>query len=835
MSDFDSLVSAFKRLGLSDDKAAETAKNSKISPVLYDAFCIAQGDSSEISKSTGSLLYNLSTTITPEAKVHFNFLCGEIIKGNLSSSDQISGISLQAIKYCKKAAPEETYPDFKIFCGIGVFIDDSTISTKISGFLKENKEKLESDRYKVLGLFLSKIRQDPELRWAKAEKIKTSLESQVLELLGPKDERDIPVKGKAKKTPKTSTSVDSNVPIPKPKQHQKYTPASFESMFSEGDISRLHKSGENPQISPEILKKHLEFTKGKVITRFPPEPNGFLHIGHAKAINVNFGYAEYHNGKCNLRYDDTNPETEEVQYLDSILEAVRWLGFTPDKILYASDYFDQLYNLAIILIEKGLAYVCHCTAEKMFEDRGGDSNGPRVACEHRDRSVESSLLEFQKMKDGRYKSGEAILRMKMDLEDGNPQMWDLVAYRIIYSTHHRTGDKWCIYPTYDFAHCLCDSIENITHSLCTTEFVQSRKSYYWLCDAVEVYKPVQWEYGRLSVTNTILSKRKLLKLLENNIISSLDDPRLYTLPALRRRGVPALAINGFVRELGVTTSKTTIEVSRLENHIRDCLNSVAPRLMAVLDPIKVKLINLGKSVDLEVPFNPRDPSFGSHSVPFTDTLFIDSSDFRLEDSKDYYRLAPGKTVGLLYAPGPITCTEVIYGEDGGVLELLCKLEDGADGKPIPKPKTYIQWVPFSPKHGSPVVLDEIRLYNDLFKHSNPYDKTIVPGGFLTDINPESLVTIKSAIVETGFYDLLFKFINGEATRKEFDSKNFEELRFQFLRTGYFTVDKDTHFDSSFIETCRSVQKCGDPVLAAASNKNKLVLNRIVTLKGDPNK
>ncbi|OMJ17417.1 putative glutamine-tRNA ligase [Smittium culicis] len=828
---FDSLVSAFKKLGLTDEKAAETAKNSKLSPILYETYSLAEENNVDLNKSFGSLLYNLASTITPEAKDYLSFISKEILNGNLTSNDQVS----EAIKYCKKGNPQATYDDFKSHCGVGIVVSDAQIMSKVSEFLKANNEKLVSDRYRVLGLFLSKIRQDPELRWAKAETVKVTLETQVLEIIGPKDERDVPIKGKGKKAQKPTGQTEAKPAAPKPKVPSKYTPASFASMFSEGDISKLHKPGENPQISDKILKEHLDFIKGSVITRFPPEPNGFLHIGHAKAINVNFGYAEYHKGKCNLRYDDTNPETEEVKYLESILETVKWLGFKPDQILYASDYFDKLYELSLHLIEKGLAYVCHCTGEQIYESRGGDSMGPRVACEHRDRSVESSLLEFKKMKDGRYKAGEAILRMKMDLEDGNPQMWDLVAYRIIFASHHRTGNKWCIYPTYDFAHCLCDSIENITHSLCTTEFIQSRKSYYWLCDAVDVYKPVQWEYGRLNVTNTILSKRKLLKLLENNVISSLDDPRLYTLPALRRRGVPAIAINGFVRELGVTTSQTTIEVSRLENHIRDCLNSTAPRLMAILDPIKVKLTNVSKPTELEVPFNPRDASFGSHKIPFTDTLFIDSSDFRAVDSKDYYRLAPGKTVGLLYAPGPITCTDVVYGEDRKVIELICKFEDGADGLPIPKPKTYIQWVPYSPEHGSPVVLDELRLYNNLFKHSNPYDKSVVPDGYLSDINPESLQVIKSAVIETGIYDLISRFVNDQKTKQHFDDKNFEELRFQFLRTGYFAVDKDTLFSSSFVEACKGPQSNSVEALASTSKNNVLVLNRVVTLKEDPNK
>ncbi|KAJ1941777.1 Glutaminyl-tRNA synthetase, partial [Linderina pennispora] len=492
-------------------------------------------------------------------------------------------------------------------------------------------------------------------------------------------------------------------------------------MFAEGEISRLHKAGENPQINESLRAAHLAATGGKVVTRFPPEPNGYLHIGHAKAINVNFGYAKTHGGVCNLRYDDTNPEAEEEEYVRSILDMVRWLGFEPAQVLYSSDYFQQLYELAVKLIEAGHAYVCHCSGEEIHQQRGGEAMGPRFACPHRERPVAESLAEFQKMKDGRYAANEAILRMKMDLEDGNPQMWDLVAYRILYASHHRTGTQWCIYPTYDFTHCLCDSFENITHSLCTREFTNSRQSYYWLCDAVEVYKPVQWEYGRLNITNTVLSKRKLLKLRDDGHVTALDDPRLYTLPALRRRGVPPQAINAFVRELGVTTANTTIDVVRLENHIRDALNELAPRIMAAINPVKVVIENLPADhlEMIDVLYKPRDESFGTHKVPFTRTLYIDASDFRETDSADYYRLAPNKTVGLQNVAGPITCTDVRKNADGSISEIVCRLEDAATAA---KPKTYIQWVAESPEHGSPVRLDEVRVYDALFKHANPYDK-----------------------------------------------------------------------------------------------------------------
>ncbi|KAJ2759379.1 Glutaminyl-tRNA synthetase, partial [Coemansia nantahalensis] len=362
-------------------------------------------------------------------------------------------------------------------------------------------------RYRGQGKALGAVKKCPALQWADSARVKSEFDAQLLALLGPKDERDDPAQlKKAAAAAKKPAAVAATAT-------KGWEPVPLESMLGSGDISRLHRPGENPQIKPELTEAHVKATGGRVVTRFPPEPNGYLHIGHAKAINVNFGYAAVHGGTCNLRYDDTNPTAEEQEYVDSILDTVRWLGFEPAQVLYSSDYFQQLYELAVKLTERGLAYVCHCTGEEINEQRGGsDNRGKRFACPHRDRPVAESLAEFQKMKDGRYGESEATLRMKMDLEDGNPMMWDIIAYRIKFASHHRTGDTWCVYPTYDFTHCLCDSFENITHSLCTREFYLSRQSYYWLCDAVEVYKPVQWEYGRLQVTNTVLSKRKLLKL-----------------------------------------------------------------------------------------------------------------------------------------------------------------------------------------------------------------------------------------------------------------------------------------------------------------------------------
>ncbi|KAG0300976.1 hypothetical protein BGZ98_008726, partial [Dissophora globulifera] len=446
--------------------------------------------------------------------------------------------------------------------------------------------------------------------------------------------------------------------------------------------------------------------------------------------------------------------------------------------------------------------------------RGGPERGPRTACVHRDRPIKESLELFEKMKNGGFEEGEATLRMKMDLENGNPQFWDLVAYRVLKAHHHRTGSEWVIYPTYDYTHCLVDSFENITHSLCTVEFTQSRPSYYWLCDALEVYKPVQWEYGRLNITNTILSKRKIAELVKKGHVFDWDDPRLFTLPAIRRRGVPPQAINNFVHTLGVTKSDTVIEVSKLDAFVRDYLNETAPRLMGVFNPIKVVIENLpvGHEELLTVQNKPRDPSMGEHTVPFTREVWIDGSDFREVDDKDFFRLAPGKTVGLLNVPCPITCTKVVKDASGKVLELIARYEDAPGFK---RPKTYIQWVAESPKHGSPVRVDEVRLFDRLFNHANPQDKREVPGGYLSDVNAQSLSIEKGALVEVGLWDIMDRWAKSSESKTDF-----EAMRFQLTRIGYFCVDKESDLGDFAGKTGVSLK---DAV-------KKIVLNRTVSLQ-----
>lgn len=549
-----------------------------------------------------------------------------------------------------------------------------------------------------------------------------------------------------------------------------------------GEALKFHKPGENFKtegyvVTPktmDLLQKHLEITEGQIRTRFPPEPNGILHIGHAKAINFNFGYAKANNGICFLRYDDTNPEKEEEKYFTAIKDMVEWLGYKPYAVTHASDNFQQLYDLAVDLIRRGQAYICHQKGEEL---KG--HNAPPSPW--RDRPVEESLVLFERMKKGLFAEGEATLRMKMVMEDGK---MDPVAYRIKYTPHHRTGDEWCIYPTYDYTHCLCDSIENITHSLCTKEFQARRSSYYWLCNALDVYCPVQWEYGRLNLTYTVVSKRKIIKLVETGTVRDWDDPRLFTLTALRRRGFPPEAINNFCARVGVTVSKTTTEPHLLESCVRDVLNDTAPRVMAVLEPLKVTITNLPDNfkLDIQVPDFPANEAKGSHTVPFTRTVYIEQTDFREVMEKGYKRLTPQQPVGLRHAGYVISVQKVIKDAQGKVVELevTCCSTENAE-----KPKAFIHWV------SQPLVC-EMRLYERLFLHKHPEDTSEVPNGFLSDINPNSLQVITSALVDTS--------VKGA---KVFD-------KFQFERVGYFSMDPD-------------------------STADKLVFNRTVTLKEDPGK
>ena len=535
----------------------------------------------------------------------------------------------------------------------------------------------------------------------------------------------------------------------------------------------------------EIVEEDLQSGRHTtVVTRFPPEPNGYLHIGHAKSICLNFGVAGEYGGRCNLRFDDTNPEKEEAEYARAIIEDVRWLGFefAGGEPLHASDYFDQLYEWAEVLIRDGKAYVDSLTAEEMREHRGTLTE-PGKESPYRNRGVEENLDLFRRMRAGEFPDGAHVLRAKIDMASPNINMRDPVLYRIRHEDHHRTGGKWCIYPMYDFAHPPSDAIEHVTHSLCTLEFEAHRPLYDWLIDNLPVpSRPRQIEFARLNLNYTVMSKRKLLRLVADGHVRGWDDPRMPTIAGLRRRGYTPAAIRNFAERVGVAKRENVIDVGFLEFCVREDLNKTAPRVMGVLDPLRVVIENYpeGESETLDTPNNPEDPSMGTRRVPFSRVVYIERDDFLEEPPKKFFRLAPGREVRLRSAYF-ITCTSVVKDDSGKIVELRATYDPATRGGDAPdgrRPKATLHWV--SAEHA----LDcEVRLYDRLFNAEDPE----VGGDFLAHLNPKSLEVIEHAKLEPT--------VAGAAPLS----------RYQFERLGYFCVDSD-------------------------SSAERLVFNRTATLK-----
>ncbi len=521
----------------------------------------------------------------------------------------------------------------------------------------------------------------------------------------------------------------------------------------------------------EIIEEDLRSGRyDRVHTRFPPEPNGYLHIGHAKSIYLNFTLAEKYNGLCNLRFDDTNPVKEEQEYIDAIKEDVRWLGFDwEDREYYASDYFEQLYQWAEELIKKGKAYVDDLTPEQIREYRGTLTE-PGKESPYRNRSVEENLDLFRRMRAGEFPDGSRTLRAKIDMASPNLNMRDPVMYRILHATHHRTGDKWCIYPMYDWAHGQSDSIEGITHSICTLEFEDHRPLYNWFLEQLGIHHPRQVEFARLNLSYTVLSKRKLIELVQGGYVNGWDDPRMPTISGMRRRGYTPEAIRDFCERIGVAKADSIVDIALLEHCVRDDLNKRAPRVMAVLNPVKVVITNYpeGQTEMVEAVNNPEDASAGTRQVPFSRVLYIERDDFRETPPKKFYRLAPGREVRLRYAYY-IKLEEIVKDENGEVLELHCTYDPQTRGGWSPdgrKVKATLHWV--SAEHAIPI---EVRLYDRLFNDPNPAGHK--DRDFKEFLNPDSLKIIPRAWAEP-------------ALRTAQPGQ-----RFQFERLGYFVVDPDS--------------------------------------------
>ncbi len=540
----------------------------------------------------------------------------------------------------------------------------------------------------------------------------------------------------------------------------------------------------------QIVAEDAETNKwdGRVVTRFPPEPNGYLHIGHAKSICLNFGIAsENKGGLCNLRFDDTNPIKEEDEYVEAIKEDVRWLGFDwADRLYFGSDYFEQMYDCAVQLIRAGKAYVCDLDPDQMREYRGTLTEAGKN-CPYRDRSVEENLDLFERMRAGEFPEGSRVLRAKIDMASPNLNLRDPVMYRILHAEHHRTGDKWCIYPTYDWAHGLEDSVEQITHSICTLEFENHRPLYDWFLAELGVHHPQQIEFARLNLTHTVMSKRRLQQLVQEGLVKGWDDPRMPTICGLRRRGYTPESIRNFCKRIGVNKFNSTVDIVLLEHCLREDLNKTSPRVMAVLRPLKVVIENYpeGQVEELVAVNNPEDASAGTRKVPFSRELYIEQEDFMDEPVKKFYRLAPGREVRLRYAYF-ITCRDVVKDDGGQIVELHCTYDPATRGGDAPdgrKVKSTLHWV--SAANSLPA---EVRLYDHLFSKENPDD--VAEGeDFKSSLNPNSLEILSTCRVEPSL------------------AETKPGQRYQFERLGYFCVDPD-------------------------SSERKLIFNRTATLR-DP--
>ena len=522
---------------------------------------------------------------------------------------------------------------------------------------------------------------------------------------------------------------------------------------------------------------------GRVHTRFPPEPNGYLHIGHAKSICINFGLAEEYGGKCNLRFDDTNPLKEEEEYVNSIIEDVKWLDFDwEDRLLFASDYFQQMHDFAVDLIKKGNAFVCDLSSEEIRNQRGTLTE-PGTESPFRNRSIDDNLDLFVRMKAGEFSDGERTLRAKINMVHPNLNMRDPVMYRILYATHHRTGDEWCIYPMYDWAHGLGDSIEGITHSICTLEFEDHRPLYDWFLQALDTYHPQQIEFARLNLNFTVVSKRKLKRIVDEGVVDGWDDPRMPTISGLRRRGYTPVSIRNFAETVGVTKRDTIVDAARLENALRNDLNKRAPRVMGVLDPLKVVITNYpeDKVEYVDAVNNPEDDSAGTRKVAFTRELVIEKADYMEDPPKKFFRLGPGREVRLKYAYF-ITCHGAVKDENGDVTELHCTYDPETKGGAAPdgrRVRGTLHWVSATEN-----ISAQVRLYDRLFNNENPEEG----GDFMKNLNPNSLQIAEPAFLEASL------------------SEPVSGCTYQFERLGYFIAD---------------VQH---------SSSGKLVFNRAVTLR-----
>lgn len=764
----ETLVKRLVAIGLEEKVAKNTVANKKLAATMQ-LLLEEAGITDGAEKIIGLAIYQLATGLNhtdPIVAENRKTLVTYIKSKKIITTAQLDAL----IKYMKKTMKFDA-KELEEACGVGVVVTHADIVRVVSETIAANKDALMKQRYRLAGQVLGDI--SKQLKWGDGKVVKEVFDSQLLALIGPKTEDDNKKVKQKKEETKEAPAAAAAAAESKPEEQKEMTMKELEEELEARDIPEARNTEEQ-------LQRHLKATGGKVFTRFPPEPNGVLHLGHAKAMNFNFSIAKKAGGGCYMRFDDTNPEAEKKEFMDGILDNLNWLGHKPCDTTYSSDYFPQLYDLAVDMIKRGYGYICHQTAEEMQEYKDKKLPSP-----WRDRPIEESLRLFEDMRKGKFEEGKATLRMKGNLASPNPQMWDVVAYRIKYAPHPHVKDRWCIYPTYDYSHCLIDSLENITYSLCTLEFEIRRESYFWLLHILDMYKPKVWEYSRLNVAHNVMSKRRLLKMVDEGLVSGWDDPRLLTLAGLRRRGYTAEAINFFCEQVGVTRKANVIENDLLEFACRTKLDALSRRAMVVLDPIRVVLTNWPeKEVEQVKAFNfPPDESKGTHNVPLSKIVYIDRSDFKVEDSKGYYGLAPNKEVHLKYAYN-VKCTKFVADADGKVTEIHCTV----DKENKTKCKGKITWVSSLPGEKPNNV--EVRLFDVLFTSKDPSKVGKTPDDkrhWIEDINFNSKTVLTASLADASL-----------ANAKVGD-------HFQFERLGFFVVDKD-------------------------STSSKLVFNRTVELK-----
>ncbi|OMP08113.1 Glutamyl/glutaminyl-tRNA synthetase, class Ib [Corchorus olitorius] len=754
----DKSLDLFLKIGLDERTARNTIANNKVTANLT------------------AVIHEVATKYPANAIVHRPKLLEYVVSSKIKSPAQVEA----AFSFLSNVASDNfKQSEFEEACGVGVEVSVQEITQTVNEIFEEKKAEILERRYRTsVGELLGSVMK--KHRWGDAKIAKQLVDAKMYELLGERTSADDEKPSKKKEKKEKPAKVENKVAeftlappseeelnpfliFPAPEDNIKVHTEVF---FSNGSVLRCCNSR-------EMLDKHLKVTGGRVLTRFPPEPNGYLHIGHAKAMFVDFGLAKERGGWCYLRYDDTNPEAEKKEYINHIEEIVQWMGWEPFKITYTSDYFQELYDLAVELIRRGHAYVDHQTPEEIKEYREKKMNSP-----WRDRPISESLKLFDDMKRGLIEEGKATLRMKQDMQSDNFNMYDLIAYRIKASVLLLT-----LMQGINGAFIQAMIMLTALWTLLRISPIQ-RASYYWLLHVLGLYQPYVWEYSRLNVTNTVMSKRKLNYIVTNKYVDGWDDPRLMTLAGLRRRGVTSTAINAFVRGIGITRSDCSmIRLDRLEYHIREELNKNAPRVLVVLHPLKVVITNLeaGSVMDLDAkkwPDAQEDDKSAFYKVPFSNVVYIERSDFRMKDSKDYYGLAPGKSVLLRYA-FPIKCTDVILADDNEtVLEIRAEYDPSKNSKP----KGVLHWVAET-SPGADLLKVEVRLFEKLFNSENPAELD----NWLADLNPDSKVVIPGAYAVPA--------LRNAAVGNTF----------QFERLGYFTVDKD-------------------------STAEKLVFNRTVTLK-----